>query len=96
MKILLGGSMFNHRPFRLNIRDQLPESGEELREYIENLRSLLGDQQRCWGLDKQAIYLDLTLVCWCARSKRALWLPIIYVNRGLVDIFKSDDFCRLA
>lgn len=38
--------MYNHQVFRLNVRDQLPESESESRKYIENLSNLLGDQRQ--------------------------------------------------
>ncbi|WP_293004959.1 hypothetical protein [Nitrosomonas sp.] len=38
--------MFNHKLFRFNIQDQLPETKEELDEYLKNLKNLLSDQQQ--------------------------------------------------
>lgn len=38
--------MYRRQIFRLNVREQLPETEEESRKYIENLANLLGDQQQ--------------------------------------------------
>jgi hypothetical protein len=38
--------MFKHQIFRLNVREQLPDTVHDSRKYIENLTNLLGDQRR--------------------------------------------------